>query len=74
MADTRCELTKALGVEMTHPGPMGVLGNVRCKRFSALIEDGVIKTMNIAEAEGDPAGDEDPTTSCVDKMLEDLSA
>mmetsp|Transcript_70136 Transcript_70136/g.196300 ORF Transcript_70136/g.196300 Transcript_70136/m.196300 type:complete len:94 (+) Transcript_70136:810-1091(+) len=33
MGDPRGELTKALGVEMTHPGPCGKLGPGRCKRF-----------------------------------------
>lgn len=77
MGDPRGELTKALGVEMTHPGPCGVLGSGRCKRFSAYIEEGVIKTFNIAEdvgvAEGeDPAGDAHPEISCVEKMMKDL--
>jgi 2-Cys peroxiredoxin 5 len=72
LGDTRMELTKALGVVLDHPGPMGVLGNPRCKRFSMLIEDGVIKTINVAEAEGDPSGDGNPTVSLVDKMLSDL--
>jgi 2-Cys peroxiredoxin 5 len=72
LGDTRMELTKALDVVMDHPGPMGVLGNPRCKRFSMLIEDGVIKTVNVAEAEGDPSGDGDPSVSMVDKMLGDL--
>jgi len=72
LADPRCELTEALGVVLDHPGPMGVLGNPRCKRFSMLIDDGVIKTINIAASEEDPAGDANPTVSMVDKMLEDL--
>jgi peroxiredoxin len=32
MADTNGSLTKALGMEMTHPGPCAVLGAGRCKR------------------------------------------
>ena len=32
MGDTRGELTKALGMEMTHAGPCAVLGVGRCKR------------------------------------------
>mmetsp|Transcript_11544 Transcript_11544/g.24243 ORF Transcript_11544/g.24243 Transcript_11544/m.24243 type:complete len:122 (+) Transcript_11544:280-645(+) len=77
MGDPRGELTKALGVELTHPGPCGKLGPGRCKRFSAFIDEGEIKSFNIAEdvgvAEGeDPAGDSFPEVSCVDKMKEDL--
>jgi len=72
LGDTRAELTKALGLVLDHPGPMSVLGNPRCKRFSMLIEDGIIKTINIAATEGDPAGDDNPTISLVEKMLMDL--
>jgi len=74
MGDTRSELTKALDLVLDHPGPMGVLGNPRCKRFSMLIVNGVIKTMNVAAADDDPAGDDRPEISMVDKMLEDLKA
>lgn len=74
MADTRSELTKALDLTLDHPGPMSVLGNPRCKRFSMLVVDGVIKTMNVAAADDDPAGDDRPEISMVDKMLEDLKA
>lgn len=70
LADTRCELTKALDLVMTHPGPMEVLGNERCKRFAAYVEDGTIKVLNVSEGPDDPAGDEDPSASCVDAMLE----
>lgn len=69
LADTRCEMTKALGVVMDHPGPMEVLGNLRCKRFSMYIEDGEIKIINISEGPNDPAGDSDPSKSCIDAML-----
>lgn len=74
MGDTRSELTKALDLVLDHPGPMGVLGNHRCKRFSMLIVNGVIKTINVAAADDDPAGDDRPEISMVDKMLEDLKA
>merc|ERR550514_1814474 len=69
--DPRSELTQALGLVLDHPGVMGVLGNPRCKRFSMLIEDGVIKTINVAASEDDPAGDAAPEVSMVEKMLED---
>jgi len=72
LGDPRSELTEELGLTLDHPGPMSVLGNPRCKRFSMLIDDGVIKTMNVAASEDDPAGDDNPTVSLVDKMLEDL--
>lgn len=72
MGDTRGELTKALGMEMTHEGPCGVLGSGRCKRFSMYVEEGEIKVFNLAEAEDDPAGDDRPENSCVEKMMADL--
>ena len=46
--DPRSEVTKALGLVMDDAGPMSVLGNPRCKRFSMLIDDGVIKVMHVA--------------------------
>lgn len=70
MADTRSELTQALGVVLDHPGPMGVLGNPRSKRFAMFLDDGVIKAFNIAEKPDDPAGDAYPEPSCVEAMLE----
>lgn len=72
LADPRSELTENLGLVLDHPGPMSVLGNPRCKRFSMLIDDGVIKSINVASSPSDPAGDDDPSVSLVDKMLQDL--
>merc|ERR550514_1292263 len=72
MGDTRSELTNALDLVLDHTGPMGVLGNKRCKRFSMLVVDATIKTLNIASYDDDPAGDNKPEVSCVEKMLLDL--
>eukprot|EP00746_Dinoflagellata_sp_MGD_P133535 gnl/MRDRNA2_/MRDRNA2_67247_c0_seq1.p1 gnl/MRDRNA2_/MRDRNA2_67247_c0~~gnl/MRDRNA2_/MRDRNA2_67247_c0_seq1.p1 ORF type:complete len:145 (+),score=29.15 gnl/MRDRNA2_/MRDRNA2_67247_c0_seq1:373-807(+) len=72
LGDPRSEFTKALGVVLDHPGPMAVLGNPRCKRFSMLVDDCVIKSLNVAEGPEDPAGDAKPEVSMVDKMLTDL--
>mmetsp|Transcript_46717 Transcript_46717/g.94229 ORF Transcript_46717/g.94229 Transcript_46717/m.94229 type:complete len:116 (-) Transcript_46717:23-370(-) len=72
MADTNGDLTKALGMSMTHPGPCQKLGAGRCKRFSAYVEEGTIKVFNLAEAEDDPAGDDHPEFSCVEQMMADL--
>jgi len=70
LADTRCEFTKALDLVLDHPGPMGVLGNPRSKRFAIYADDGVIKHLAVSEAADDPAGDADPSASCVEAMLE----
>lgn len=72
LGDTRSELTQALGLVLDHPGPMGKLGNPRCKRFSMLVDNGIIKTINVAVADDDPAGDDKPDVSLVEKMLGDL--
>ncbi|PSC73925.1 Peroxiredoxin-mitochondrial [Micractinium conductrix] len=50
LADTRAELTKALRFELE--GLVPVLGNVRCRRFSAVVQDGKLKTLNL-EAGGE---------------------
>jgi len=44
LADTCCEFTKSLGLELDISA---VLGSVRCKRFSMLVQDGVVKQLNI---------------------------
>jgi 2-Cys peroxiredoxin 5 len=44
LADYKAELTKALGLDIDMSSK---LGNVRSKRFSAVIEDNVIKTLNV---------------------------
>jgi 2-Cys peroxiredoxin 5 len=74
LADPRSELTKELGLVMDQAGPMGVLGNSRCQRFSMLLDEGVIKSINLTATVDDPAGDDNPTESLVDKILEDLKA
>ena len=60
MGDPACELTKALDMEMTHPGPasVGIIG--RCKRFACILDDGTVKFVAISEDDDDPAGDDDP--------------
>jgi len=72
LGDPRSELTKALGLVLDHPGPMSVLGTPRCKRHSMLIDDGIIKTINVASYDDDPPGDDKPDVTLAQKMLEDL--
>ena len=68
------ELTKALDVELTHPGPIekGIIG--RCKRHAIYAVNGEIKAMNIAEGEDDPAGDKNPESTLADAMLDAIRA
>jgi peroxiredoxin len=74
VADPAADLTKALDMEMTHPGPpsVGIIG--RCKRFAIHAIDGEIKTVRISEGEDDPAGDDDPSATLADGMLEAIAA
>lgn len=73
MGDPAGELTKALKVELTHPGPQSVGLYGRSKRFAAYVVDGVIKGFNLSEKENDPAGDEFPESSCAPAMLDLIS-
>jgi len=69
MADPAGQLTKALDMEMTHPGPasVGIIG--RCKRHAIYVDHGVIKAINVSEAEDDPAGDADPSNTLADAIV-----
>jgi len=60
LADTRCEFSEAIGMCMDHPGPRDALGSTRCKRFVLVVENGIVKNMEVSEAPDDPAGDNDP--------------
>ena len=70
MGDPHGELTKALEMEMTHPGPSSVGITGRCKRHALFVDDGVVKVVKISEAEDDPAGDNNPTETLADAMME----
>lgn len=74
LGDPRSELTKALDVVLDHPGPMSVLGNPRCKRFTMLVKNCVVKTLNVAASDDDPAGDDKPDVTLVEKTLKDLAS
>mmetsp|Transcript_29042 Transcript_29042/g.93649 ORF Transcript_29042/g.93649 Transcript_29042/m.93649 type:complete len:91 (-) Transcript_29042:542-814(-) len=53
-ADPTSELTRALDVELTHPGPTAVLGPGRCKRFAMLFDQGILKSIQISETPDNP--------------------
>jgi len=55
-------------------GPTFKMGPKRSKRFAAYIDDGEIKAFKISEGEDDPAGDDDPSGTCVDEMLKTIDA
>jgi peroxiredoxin 5 len=62
LADTNADLTKALGLDFEAK----VLGGTRCKRFSALVEDGKITKLNV---EPDNVG---ATCSLAEPLLKEL--
>jgi len=74
MGDPHAALTKALDLEMTHPGPssVGIVG--RCKRFALYVVDGIVKIVRVAEAEDDPAGDDYPDVTLADAMVDAIKA
>lgn len=74
MGDPAGELTKALDMELKHPGPesKGLFG--RCKRHAIYVENGIIKAVHISESEDDPAGDADPSNTLAETMMEAIQA
>ena len=74
MGDPEGALTKALDMELTHPGPIskGLIG--RSKRNAIYAVNGEIKAVHISEAENDPAGDDDPSKTMADTMIEAIKA
>ena len=70
MGDPAREFTEACGMEMTHPGPPSVGIIDRCKRWAMYVENNVVKHVAVAEAEDDPAGDDNPTVTLAPAMLE----
>jgi peroxiredoxin len=74
MADPKSELTKALGMELTAPGPIskGLLS--RSKRVALYIDNGTVKIARVAEAPDDPAGDDRPDVTLAPAMLEAIKA
>ena len=71
LADTAGTLIKTMGLELTAAVSVRNIGPGRSKRFAALYEDGVLKALEVSEGPDgtDPAGDDDPSKSCVDHML-----
>mmetsp|Transcript_32101 Transcript_32101/g.54859 ORF Transcript_32101/g.54859 Transcript_32101/m.54859 type:complete len:99 (+) Transcript_32101:295-591(+) len=69
MGDPYSDLTSALGMDLSHPGPEGKGLIRRCKRFALYLDDGVIKVLRVAEKPDDPAGDDYPEVTLADAMI-----
>ena len=52
LADPRAEFHRALGLDLDLTG---VLGGVRCKRYSLVVDDGTVTQINV-EPESAPTG------------------
>jgi len=78
MGDPSGSVTRALGMTLDHPGPMGVLGYPRCKRFALYIVDGVVKIEKVSEkgpmGQEDPAGDDFPEDTLAPSMIAAIKA
>ena len=79
LADSRCELAKALDLVLDHPNNLHDLGGPRMKRFAAFYDDGVLKALSVAEgpkgADGlhsDPAGDDAPESTFAENFLKTI--
>ena len=73
LADPAAEFTKAVDLQINHPGPeaKGIIG--RCKRSALYIVDGVIEKRVVSEGPDDPTGDNDPSASLAEAMLKTIS-
>jgi len=69
LGDPNSNFTRKLDLELTHPGPVEVLGPGRCKRFAIHCVNGEIKAVNVSEGTDDPAGDNDPSASLADGIM-----
>jgi peroxiredoxin len=74
LGDPHSNLATAFDMKMDNPGPYGKFGQQRSKRFSALFVNGKLKILNLAERGDDPAGDDHPENSLVEKMIKDMEA
>jgi peroxiredoxin 5 len=68
-ADPYGKVTEAMGMALTHPGPLSVGLVGRCKRFALYVVDGVVQIVRVAEKEDDPAGDDFPDVTLAESML-----
>lgn len=74
MGDPSAVVTKALDMELIHPGPYGVGIIGRCKRFAMYVDNGKVKLLKVSEAADDPAGDDRPEATLAPAMIKEIKA
>jgi len=68
-ADPYGDLTRLLGMELTH-GDVYAKGLVhRSKRFAMYLEDALVRYLAVSASDTDPAGDDNPTESCAPALV-----
>lgn len=73
-SDPQLNFTKALGLVLEDASVLLLTGTSRTKRCSLLVEDGVVKFVNLAFSPDDPAGEKNPGSTLADKMVGDAIA
>lgn len=69
MGDPSGEFTRACGMELTGaPEELGLYG--RCKRFAMFVDQNIVRYVAVSESTEDPAGDNDPSATCYEAMME----
>lgn len=70
LADARSELAQALGVILDAPVILDKLGNARCKRFSLLVDNCIVREAFFEQEHNGQAGKKEDTFA--DNMLSRL--
>jgi peroxiredoxin len=70
MGDPFSEFTRACGIELLDNGPIdkGLIG--RSKRVALIVEKNIVRYVAVSEASDDPAGDNDPSATCHEAILD----
>jgi len=74
MADLEGLLTRSLGLVLEDEETRRKYGRGRCKRCSLIVQEGIVRRINIASYSDDPLGERHPQMACVEKVLSDLEA
>ncbi len=70
LGDPFGSLTRELDMELNHPGSIsvGIIG--RCKRFALYAVNGKVRYVAVSEADDDPAGDDDPSATLAQVIMD----